>query len=76
MELRAVDRTSTQQLEVSYRRPSHLENYQSPSRSLFSELSTFSSDEIGTDLDVDDIIEDDATLDALYDFIEEDECLN
>ena len=76
MELRAVDRTSTQQLEVSYRRPSHLENYQSLSGTLFSELSTFSSDEIGTDLDVDDIIEDDATLDALYDFIEEDECLN
>ena len=35
LEFRTVDRTSTQQLEGSYRRPPHRENSYSPSGSLF-----------------------------------------
>ena len=79
MDFRAIERLSVDQLRESiYHPPSYLARSYSPSGSVFSEFSTFSTDavgvgEIGNFSDIDDLIDDAAFLEVLYDYIEADE---
>ena len=79
MDFRAIERLCAEQPRESIcHPPSYRETLNSPSGSVYSEFSTFSTDDMGVDeirnySDIDYVIDDAAFLEALYDYIEADE---